>query len=267
MAFFNDATVGHDTRIGPLFEANQFVGFGTGSDRLTGGILNDVFVMSVDTATDAINGGAGTDRIDYGSSNRGLTIVLDNGAGAGSVTSKFVTGFQQTPFGTLPVYETKTVATLTSIEDVVGSSLGDSITGNGVANRLDGGAGNDWLFGGAGDDTLIGGCGSDTFAFASVSDVSLTNGAGDHIVDFERGVDRIDLSAIDANVIIPGNQSFVIVDEFTGHAGELMAFPEFHGTGQAWVMDVNGDGVGDGRIMVHTTDGLGTLLTVSDFIL
>ena len=93
--FFNNATSGNDERTGPLFEDNQFIGFGIGSDRLTGGVRNDVFVMSVDTATDIINGGLGTDRIDYSSSNRGLTISLDNG----TVTSRFPVRFQQTQFG------------------------------------------------------------------------------------------------------------------------------------------------------------------------
>ena len=193
----------------------------------------------------------------------------------------------------MPVYETKTVATLAGIEDVVGSSFGNSITGNGVANTLDGGAGNDFLFGLAGDDTLIGGAGNDTldggsnddllfggsggdsltggsgadtFLFTNISDMSLGDGPGDHIVDFERGIDRIDLSGIDANVNAAGNQSFVIVDEFTGSAGQLKAIPEWRGTGQAWLMDVDGDGAADGRIMVHTTTAF-NFLTSSDFIL
>ena len=291
MAIFNDATAGNDMRTGPLFEGNQFIGFGIGSDTLTGGIRSDVFLMSVDGNTDSINGGFGIDRIDYSNSSRALTIALD----AGSVTSKFFTGFQPGPFGsTMPVYETKTVATLAGIEDVVGSAFGDSITGNGVANTLDGGAGNnsifglagndtliggagddtldggsndDLLFGGSGRDTLTGGAGSDTFLFTNISDIALGDGPGDDILDFERGIDRIDLSGIDANVNAAGNQAFVIVGEFTSSAGQLKAIPQWRGDGQAWLMDVDGDGAADGRIMVHTTDGLGTFLTSSDFIL
>src|SRR5262245_17255637 len=98
MAIINNATSGNDVRNGPLFEANEFIGVGIGSDNLTGGIRSDVFFMSVDTNTDVINGGLGTDTVDYSSSNRGLTIALDNGTTAGTVTSRFLTGFQQGPF-------------------------------------------------------------------------------------------------------------------------------------------------------------------------
>ena len=80
MAIFNDATAGNDMRTGPLFEGNQFIGFGIGSDTLTGGIRSDVFFMAADGNTDSINGGFGVDRIDYSNSNRGLTIALDNGS-------------------------------------------------------------------------------------------------------------------------------------------------------------------------------------------
>ena len=485
MAIFNNATGGNDLRNGPLFEANQFIGFGIGSDTLTGGIRSDIFFMSADGVTDSINGGLGTDRVDYSNSGRALTIALDDGSKAGSVTARFVTGFQQGPNGfNTPVYETKTVATLASIEDAVGSMFGDSITGSGVGNTLDGGAGNDvlfglagndtliggagddtldggnnddvliggagmdaikggngvdtvsyadasigmnirldvplfsadpnspiltgaakqitadglvnedtllgienvvgsdfndviksndalntiqggdgddvllswidgqrdvmnggegsdtidysgfsqsngliinlgqggangsaffgvtspggvtaitfedtlisienatgtyrgdningnsaanvldgrdgndFLFGGGGGDTLTGGSGNDTFTFTSISDAPMN--ANEKILDFERGIDRIDLSLIDANVNDAGNQLFVIVDEFTGVAGQLKAIPEYQSTGQTWLMDVNGDGAADGRIMVHTTDGLGTFLTATDFVL
>ena len=180
MAIFNNATSGNDLRNGPLFEANQFIGFGIGSDTLTGGIRSDIFFMSADGVTDSINGGLGTDRVDYSSSGRGLTIALDDGSKAGSVTARFVTGFQQGPYGiTMPVYETKTIATLASIEDAVGSLFGDFITGSGVGNTLDGGAGNDVLFGIAGNDTLIGGAGDDTLDGGNHDDVLFGGGGGD----------------------------------------------------------------------------------------
>jgi len=184
MAIINNATSGNDAPPpAPLLETNEFHGFGIGSDRLIGGALSDVFFMSVDGNTDTINGGGGTDRVDYTNSGRGLTIALDNGGTAGSVTSRFLTGFEQSSFGLRPVYETKTVATLTSIEDVVGSAFGDSITGNGAGNMLDGGNGNDTLDGGAGNDFLVGGLGMDTIIGGTGSDtVSYANASiGMHI--------------------------------------------------------------------------------------
>ena len=46
--------------------------------------------------------------------------------------------------------------TLRSIEKVIGSGFGDTITANEIGNTLSGGDGNDVLDGGAGIDTLIG---------------------------------------------------------------------------------------------------------------
>jgi Ca2+-binding RTX toxin-like protein len=201
MAIFTDSTNGNDVRSGPLFEANEFYGFGIGSDRLTGGLSSDLFVMSVDGSTDFINGGAGTDRIDYSSSARSLTIALDSGAG-GSVTARWLVDFQQGPYGSLiPVYETRTVATLTSIEDVVGSAYGDSITGNGGPNMLDGGngddhlfglGGNDRLFGGNGNDTLDGGSGNDTLVGGQGMD-TIIGGAGSDTVSYADALIGMDI--------------------------------------------------------------------------
>src|SRR5262249_42161639 len=66
MAIFN-GTPGNDVETGNPNEANTFVGFGEGTDSLTGGNLNDVFQMKVaDTfRTDFINGGGGEDLLDF----------------------------------------------------------------------------------------------------------------------------------------------------------------------------------------------------------
>jgi serralysin len=58
-------------------------------------------------------------------------------------------------------------------------------------DRLDGGAGRDLLGGGSGHDRLTGGDGADRFVFQA--------GFGkDVILDFQAGVDVLDLSAVDA---------------------------------------------------------------------
>ncbi len=46
----------------------------------------------------------------------------------------------------------------------------------------------------------------------------------DLVTDFERGMDKIDFSAIDANVSLSGKQSFVLNSSgsFSGKAGELI---------------------------------------------
>lgn len=72
----------------------------------------------------------------------------------------------------------------------VGTSLNDQVIGSDVAEQLSGGAGNDILLDAAGVDTLTGGLGEDLFVFAS-------DGVLDVVTDFERGIDRLDLSAFD----------------------------------------------------------------------
>lgn len=92
----------------------------------------------------------------------------------------------------------------------------DALFGGTGNDTLNGGNGNDLLHGGAGRDILTGGGGVfafDTFAynFASESLPGVLN--RDVITDFNgRGAllgDRIDLSAIDANALLAGNQAFL----------------------------------------------------------
>lgn len=61
---------------------------------------------------------------------------------------------------------------------------------------LIGGAGADTLVGGSGADTMTGGEGADTFVFQFTSDSVNSVSGIDHITSFERGLDKIDLSAL-----------------------------------------------------------------------
>ncbi|MFC3123592.1 M10 family metallopeptidase C-terminal domain-containing protein [Pseudoroseomonas globiformis] len=85
----------------------------------------------------------------------------------------------------------------------------DLLYGNEGDDILDGGDGNDVLVGGAGADTLTGGAGQDIFVFAN-GDV----GRGiqrDIITDFNPAEDRLDLSGIDANLSVAGDQAFIFI--------------------------------------------------------
>ena len=70
---------------------------------------------------------------------------------------------------------------------------------------------------------------------------------GDIIRDFDR-LDYIDLSTIDANTRVAGNQAFSFIGDhaFTGRAGQL-SYDDESGMLR---MDVNGDRVADGSILV-----------------
>ncbi|MEH2288393.1 M10 family metallopeptidase C-terminal domain-containing protein [Nostoc sp.] len=94
-----------------------------------------------------------------------------------------------------------------------GGSGNDNIFGNGGNDTLIGGAGNDVLTGGTGKDILTGGSGNDIFKYNSTSDSLLSS--RDIITDFRGNGnlpgDRIDLSTIDANSTIGGNQAFTFI--------------------------------------------------------
>jgi len=78
-------------------------------------------------------------------------------------------------------------------------------TGNTLANTIVGNAADNVITGGGGADTMTGGLGVDTFVFTSVNDSLPT--ASDHVTDFS-SLDRIDLSGIDANSTLAGDQAF-----------------------------------------------------------
>jgi Ca2+-binding RTX toxin-like protein len=111
-----------------------------------------------------------------------------------------------------------TARTALNFENVTGSKFSDMIVGSDMANTLNGGNGNDRIDGGLGKDRLLGGKGNDVFVFGSVND-SL-QGMQDQIFDFARG-DRIDLSGIDANMGLAGDQRFHLGGD-GAHAGDIM---------------------------------------------
>jgi Ca2+-binding RTX toxin-like protein len=95
----------------------------------------------------------------------------------------------------------------TSIENLTGSNFNDTLAGDGTANLLTGGTG---------ADTLTGGAGADIFDYNSEAESGITNSTWDRITDFQTGQgDKIDLSGIDANTTIAGNQTFLTLTSGT----------------------------------------------------
>lgn len=66
------------------------------------------------------------------------------------------------------------------------------------------------MIGNRGKDVLTGGKGDDTFVYRSISDSGVRKKTRDVITDFSEG-DAIDLSDIDAQPVVQGNQSFVFI--------------------------------------------------------
>ena len=78
-----------------------------------------------------------------------------------------------------------------------GGALNDTLTGGAGGDVLSGGAGQDSLDGGAGQDILLDGTGMDTLAGGAAADifVLVRDGAEDTILDYQSGIDRLDLTA------------------------------------------------------------------------
>jgi Ca2+-binding RTX toxin-like protein len=137
----------------------------------------------------------------------------------------------------------------------------DEIRAAGGADTLYGGDGNDLLVGGSGGDTLEGGAGADIFRIGGY-ETGLGSDA-DTILDFEVGVDSIDLSGWDPDIWTPGDQAFSFIGTlaFSSTAGEL----RYSSVGSDTLIegDMNGDGTADFEILLIGSH----VLTASDFVL
>ncbi len=94
---------------------------------------------------------------------------------------------------------------------LLGDSGDDSLSGGAGDDRILGGAGDDVIFGGLGADLLTGGSGADSFVYY------LDGDTGDVIADFEQGVDRLNVSNIQALDPV----DFLGTGAFTGTTGEV----------------------------------------------
>ncbi len=139
-----------------------------------------------------------------------------------------------------------------------GNALNNTLTGNAGSNYLWGNDGNDTLTGAGGKDFLFGGNGNDLFVYQHPDDSAPLD--YDVIDGFTAG-DKIDLSALDANAALAGDQAFIfITGQFHGLAGELHYFAG------AIEGDVDGDGAADFYITVYPSE-MAYLWSSADFIL
>jgi hypothetical protein len=259
---------------------------GAASDtvKLGGG---DDFYFSIgnfnqaEDGVDVIDGGAGFDSINAASATDSVYINLDNKAhdftpflpGAGLIAGNTATGIGLS------------VDSIRNFEHVVCGSGSDIVYGNATGNLLVGGGGydtlagfggndvliggdsGDALWGGIGRDYLTGGEGVDYFQFAAIAESKLTATTRDAIMDFESGIDRIDLRPIDANTKAGKADdafSFIGAANFSKTPGELRIWAP---AGMQIVEgDVNGDGKADFSVEVVTTQAT-YQLTAADFLL
>lgn len=207
--------VNGSVEVDQIFRVERVIGTGY-ADNMSAGATTELDggngddMIGSGSGANVLWGGAGRDTVSYHASTAAVNVNLNTGAASGG----YATGDQ-----------------LWGFEGVRGSIHGDTLRAASAGSTLDGNAGNDQLFGGSGADTLVGGAGNDKltggagadrFVFASIGDSPWAS-QGDEIFDFQKGIDRIDLSGIDANVHLAGNQAFtkVIV------SGQPYADPNF----------------------------------------
>lgn len=174
-------------------------------EHLTGSEFNDTLeVIGVDNST--LNGGNGNDLLE---TSHAVGSIL-NGE-AGNDTLVWGNGF-----GTL-----NGGAGNDHLTDFDGGSVLNGGDGNDLLEAVENFFGDAILNGGAGADTLdaFGGPGSDfTFDYNAVTDSPAGTGR-DRIIGFNaESNDQIDLTTIDANTLVAGNQAFIFGGAFTaGH--------------------------------------------------
>jgi Ca2+-binding RTX toxin-like protein len=217
---------------------------GAGDDQLFGE-QDDDYLNGGDGA-DRLDGGSGADTLIGGAGNDVYYVTLnDDGQVEDTIFETADTGGAGIDTVYIP-FQVESYSAATGIENIrmnagwsnttiIGNTSNNSVVGNAGNNRVDGGSGNDTVDGGAGNDNLIGGVGNDAVVGGDGNDVLqggsgrdvLTGGAGNDTFDFNlatetgttttladliqsfvRGQDRIDLSGIDANASLTGNQAF-----------------------------------------------------------
>ncbi|WP_338833505.1 DUF5801 repeats-in-toxin domain-containing protein [Bradyrhizobium septentrionale] len=216
-----------DSTASSLLGIHVVAGDSSGNFTLTGGATADVIATS--SHTDTVNGGAGTDIVDYRDDTVGVTVNLTTGLGSGGAGSTAVGD------------------TYTSIEGILGGSGNDTLTG--LA------AGGTYFDGGAGSDTLNGGAGNDTFV------LTLNGGGHDTINNFNGLSDQIFVNLGD-NLSI-GQASTVDASNF--HVGdETQAATWNGGTGKEFVFNTtthelwySANGTGTDKVdLAHVSTGV-----------
>jgi Ca2+-binding RTX toxin-like protein len=231
-------------------DGNDFVDGGAGGDMLFGDAGDDHLIGGADN--DSLFGGDGDDLIggqegdDFIQGGAGRdTLYGDAGAdhmvgGAGNDVLRGLDG-----------------------DDLIGGQDGDDL--------IEGGAGRDVLYGDAGDDVILGGtgldqlfgqAGADRFVFTALADSLATSGPGvgegltaDWVRDFSAAEgDRIDVSGIDADAGLAGDQAFVLVSAFSGQRGQAVLRQVTPGE-TLLQLDVDGDGASDFDLRISGTVG------------
>jgi VCBS repeat-containing protein len=193
---------------------------GSGDDWLQGSLRANI-----------LDGGAGSDTVDYSNRMRPIEIVLS------VATAAIVT------------IDGKVEDTLYNIENFVGGVAADRLTGDGQSNRLTGGGG---------DDTIEGGSGNDSAAFThSWTHYAISAAGGVYALDDDSSSDS------DGTDSVSGVESFIFAGQQVGAAAALNSAPLI--TGNSFATGLVGTAA-TGSLLANASDtntALGDTLTVS----
>jgi hypothetical protein len=165
-----------------------------GFENVTGGSGADTFTLPEGLQPLSINGGVGSDRLDF-SSRASVSVDLTSSPATTGVTAQGIENVTGTGGD-------DTITGDAGPNRLSGGDGVDVISGGDGANNIRGGAGGDTLNGGADDDTLVGGAGVDTMSGnAGDDDISAADGTIDNI-SCGPGFDTV---SADANDNIPAD--------------------------------------------------------------
>ena len=130
-------------------KGNDVINGGGDNDTLSGGDGNDVFINQPGYRSDAIDGGAGIDTLDYSGYGGSVTASLVNGDGDDVLVSI-----------------ERLVGSTTAYSVLYGSAGSDIIQSGAVGGQVNAGAGDDWVVHVGSYQILDGGAGTDTVDFS-----------------------------------------------------------------------------------------------------
>ncbi len=169
----------------------------SGFESLQGGSDTDTFAFADGVSfSGTVDGGSGSDALDYSAWTTAVTVDLDQGTATGTGGA-------------------------TNFVNATGGSGGDQLTGDDQDNVLDGGDGSDTLLGKDGNDLLSDGMGNDSLAGGDGDDQYVLTPGSDDVVEDNGENETVDFSGAENGVIFDLVSSG-IQQVFGGHTVQFL---------------------------------------------